>query len=160
MNKYLIFDMDGTIVDFYGVEGWKHYLDDLQDATPYKIAKPIYDMKQLNALLLKAKAAGWKIIVESWLSRVKTDINFHQRVIEAKDAWLDEYQFPYDEKIYLEYGTNKEEAVAHLNGIKILFDDSDNVLEGWNGLKIDAKNDILPALETILMMPQLLYLEN
>lgn len=159
MNKYLIFDMDGTIVDFYGVEGWKHYLDDLQDATPYRIAKPIYDMSILNGLLSQAKTAGWKIVVVSWLSRVKTDKDFHQRIIEAKDEWLDVQGFPYDEKIYLEYGTNKEEAVAHLEGIKVLFDDSNDVLDNWHGLKINAQYDIIPALRAIIM-PQRLYLER
>ena len=27
MNKVLVFDMDGTIADFYGVEGWLEYLN-------------------------------------------------------------------------------------------------------------------------------------
>ena len=50
MNKTLVFDLDGTIVDFYGVDGW---LDDLHNEStrPYDIAKPLYNMEVLNAIL-------------------------------------------------------------------------------------------------------------
>ena len=39
MRKQINFDMDGTLVDFYGVEGW---LDDLmnRNTRPYREAKP------------------------------------------------------------------------------------------------------------------------
>ena len=50
MRKVIVFDMDGTIADFYGVEGW---LDDLyaSNPRPYEIAKPLVDMTILNKLL-------------------------------------------------------------------------------------------------------------
>lgn len=149
MDKYLVFDMDGTIADFYGVKDWKHYLDDLQDATPYRIAKPIYTPAVLNKLLMNMKKNGYKIIVVSWLSRVATDKTFHQRIIEAKKEWLTKTQFPCDDAIFLNYGENKEDAVKNLSGIKILIDDSDDVLATWSGMKIDAKNNILPVLSSL-----------
>ena len=34
MRKVIVFDMDGTITDFYGVEGW---LDDLHASNPRPI---------------------------------------------------------------------------------------------------------------------------
>ena len=56
--KYLCFDMDGTIADLYGVENW---LNDLrnENARPYRVAKPIYDMDTLNFLLDALKSQGW-----------------------------------------------------------------------------------------------------
>ena len=34
MNKVLVFDMDGTLCDFYGVEGWLNCLM-AEDVRPY-----------------------------------------------------------------------------------------------------------------------------
>jgi phosphoserine phosphatase len=49
MNKILVFDMDGTIANFYGVKGWLDYLIN-EDTTPYEIAEPLYDMDVLNEI--------------------------------------------------------------------------------------------------------------
>ena len=51
MDKMIIFDMDGTIADLYSVNNW---LDKLRafDVTPYKNAKPLYDMEILKLVLL------------------------------------------------------------------------------------------------------------
>ena len=43
MNKVLVFDMDGTLCDFYGVEGWLNCLM-AEDVRPYVEARPFYDM--------------------------------------------------------------------------------------------------------------------
>lgn len=50
MNKTLVFDMDGTIADFYGVDGW---LDDLHASNPrpYEEALPLWDMIELVDVL-------------------------------------------------------------------------------------------------------------
>ena len=43
MNRTLVFDMDGTIANLYGVENW---LEDLRsfNPRPYIVAEPMYDM--------------------------------------------------------------------------------------------------------------------
>ena len=52
-ERIINFDMDGTIADLYGVDGW---LNDLinGDTRPYDIAKPLVNMsalaRRLNAL--------------------------------------------------------------------------------------------------------------
>ena len=58
MNKTIVFDMDGTIADLYGVEGWLDMLR-AEDATPYRQAKPIYDMDMLNDLIDILKNMGY-----------------------------------------------------------------------------------------------------
>ena len=50
MNRRICLDMDGTFVDFYGVQGWLEYLMN-HDATPYKVAKPLYDVIELLEVL-------------------------------------------------------------------------------------------------------------
>lgn len=151
MNKYLVFDMDGTIADFYGVPGWQHYLDDLQDAYPYRHAEPIYDMKLLNSIVDAYRRNGWKIIIISWLSRVKTRPEFHNDIKEAKLEWLAKYDFIYDEIYFTDYGVNKWEVVSHLEGKKVLIDDSEVVRSTWKDVSIDANQNICKILMSTLL---------
>ena len=62
MTKVLVFDMDGTLANFYGVDGW---LNDLQNENPrpYEIAEPLYNMDVLVSLLngLKEKEERYGI---------------------------------------------------------------------------------------------------
>ena len=48
--KTLVFDMDGTLADTYGVNGWLQMLR-AEDPTPYEKATPLYDMMLLTAIL-------------------------------------------------------------------------------------------------------------
>ncbi len=150
MDKYLVLDMDGTFVDFYGVEGWKHYLDDLQDETPYRIAKPIYNMKIFNHILNKLQEQGWKIVINSWLSCTKTE-NFHNRIRTAKTEWLRNHNVPYDMVFFLDYGTDKQDCIRHLEGIQVLVDDNGNIRAQWDGPTIDATQNIIPLLSKLLV---------
>ena len=47
-SKVINFDMDGTIANLYGVEGW---LDDLENfrTRPYEQAKPLVNMRILKS---------------------------------------------------------------------------------------------------------------
>ena len=54
------FDMDGTIADLYGVEGWLEMLMN-EDATPYAIAKPLVNLSALARLMHKAQRNGFEI---------------------------------------------------------------------------------------------------
>ena len=150
MNKILVLDMDGTFVDFYGVEGWKHYLDDLQDETPYVIAKPVYDMNRFNRVLRQLKMQGWVIIVNTWLSRTKTE-EFHERIRNAKLNWLAKYAVPYDMFISTDYGVDKQSMIKKLGGLQIIADDNADIRATWDGPTIDATQDIIPALESLLI---------
>lgn len=67
MTKMLVFDMDGTIADLYGVEGWLSMLE-AENPAPYEVAAPLYDMAELCELLNELRAASWTIAVTSWLA--------------------------------------------------------------------------------------------
>ena len=86
MNKILVFDMDGTIADLYGVENW---LEDLrnENARPYEVAKAIYDKMVLNEILEMLKAQGWRIVVTTWLAKDSTEY-YKNLVRQAKLQWL------------------------------------------------------------------------
>ena len=70
--KMVCFDMDGTIADLYGVEGWLSMLRN-ENPLPYEIAKPMWDMKALADVLMALKLAEIEIRVISWLSKDSTE---------------------------------------------------------------------------------------
>lgn len=149
MDKILVFDMDGTIADFYNVKGWKNYLDK-GNPIPYIVAKPIYDMFSLNNLLELLKSQGWKVVIVSWVAK-ECDDDFKNAIRIAKTDWLDRYNFPYDELHIVKYGTTKANCVRKYDGRKILIDDNEKVRKGWNGETINANENILIDLTNLLV---------
>lgn len=149
MNKYLVFDMDGTIADLYGVDGW---LYDLQHGItrPYEIAKPMYNMDTLADILNRLKEIGWVIVITTWLA-MNSDNDYKERTREAKKAWLAQHNFPYDEIHLVKYGTTKADCTRKHGGYQILIDDNSKVRKGWTlGSTIDANENILDALKALL----------
>ena len=150
MNKILVFDMDGTIADFYGVEGW---LEDLKNynTRPYEIAQPVYEPTMLNNLIDTLKVNGWRIVIVSWLSK-DSNKEYDTAVRSAKRAWLEQIGFPYDEIHLVKYGTTKANCTRHLGGFQILVDDNEKVRSGWNlGNTINANENILEQLVNLLV---------
>lgn len=148
MEKNLVFDMDGTIVNFYGVCDWLNYILE-EDDYPYRNAEPLYNMNDLNLILETLKMFGWKIIVTTWLARGASE-SYNKKVAAAKEQWLNRYNFPYDELNICKYGTNKTKF-SREGGIKILIDDDDAVRSRWNiGESVDANQDILEYLKDLL----------
>jgi len=147
--KALVFDMDGTIADLYGVEGW---LEDLraENPRPYSEAKPLYNMFVLNELLKLFQEMGWKIIVISWLAMNSTK-EYDEKVREAKRNWLAENGFPADEIHIVKYGTTKADCTRAKGGFQVLIDDNEKVRKGWNlGNTIDANKNIIKELVALL----------
>lgn len=148
MNKILVFDMDGTIANLYGVENW---LSDLinENTRPYEIAEPMYDMTELKKVLLTLKALGYKVVVTTWLSKNGSK-DYNNRTRTAKLNWLEKYGFPYDEIHLVKYGTTKANCTRKLGGEQILFDDNEKVRNGWNlGETVNANEDILTVLKEL-----------
>ena len=149
MNKMLVFDMDGTIADLYGVEGWLDMLH-AENATPYMIARPLYDMDNLNVVLNLLKAEGWRIAVTTWLAKGSSKA-YDAKVRKAKIAWLDKMNFPYDEIHLVKYGTTKANCTRYYGGFQILIDDNEKVRNGWTlGNVINANENIIDKLVDLI----------
>lgn len=149
MNKTLVFDLDGTIVNFYGVDNW---LNDIrnENTRPYDIAEPLYDMDILNAILLALKSQGWRIAITTWLA-MNSSVEFENRTRNAKLEWLAKYDFPYDEIHLVRYGTTKANCTRSKGGYQILVDDNAKIRQGWHlGSTIDANENILEKLVALL----------
>lgn len=148
MTKMLVFDMDGTIADLYGVEGW---LEDLETykTRPYEIAKPIYDMNELNETLQKLQKLGWQIVITTWLAMNATK-EYNKAVAKAKKDWLAKYNFPYDEIHCVKYGTTKADCTRKKADFQILIDDNKKVRDGWTlGTTVNAKYNIMDFLKAL-----------
>ena len=143
MKKEIWFDMDGTIADLYGVDGWLKMLID-SDPTPYEIARPLLRMTTLARLLNRLQREGWKIGIVSWLSKSGTE-TYNRAVTEAKREWLAKHlkSVRFDYVDILPYGTPKE---IGRNGF--LFDDEEKNRKNWQGIALDV-NEILETLKTL-----------
>jgi len=149
MNKTLVFDMDGTLANFYGVDGW---LEDIrnENTRPYDIAKPLYNMEVLNAILDLLRAQGWTIAITTWLAKGSTKA-FDDMVRASKIAWLQKYNFSYDEIHLVRYGTTKANCTRKNGGVQILVDDNEKIRKGWHlGSTIDANKNIIDELINLL----------
>ena len=144
MKKEICFDMDGTIADLYGVEGW---LEDLEHFSPrpYEMARPMMRMNQLARKLNQLQRKGYTIKVISWLSKANNKA-YDELVIEAKLAWLNIHlhSVQFDEIVIIPYGTPKSWF-----GDGILFDDEERNREEWNGFAYEP-SEILEVLNSLL----------
>ena len=143
MKKEIWFDMDGTIADLYGVDGWLEMLID-SDPTPYEIARPLLRMATLARLLNRLQREGWEIGIVSWLSKSGTEA-YNRAVTEAKREWLAKHlkSVRFDYIDILPYGTPKE---VGRNGI--LFDDEERNRTNWNEIAYDV-NEIIETLKAL-----------
>lgn len=140
-TKAIYFDMDGTIADLYGVEGW---LSDLANFSvrPYLEAAALVNLSQLARKLnhLQRKE-GYTIGIVSWSSKISTAA-YDEEITIAKLSWLKAHMpsVRWDEIHIVPYGTPKEEVVNFPMGI--LFDDTTEVRETWKGAAYDVDNII------------------
>lgn len=128
--KMLVFDMDGTIANLYGVNGW---LDDLraENPRPYIEAEPMWDMRELADALT---ALHIEIRVVTWLSKDSSEA-YKDEVRKAKLDWLKAQGFPFDKFHGIRYGATKADSVRKYlaeDETAILFDDNAKIRNGWH----------------------------
>ena len=142
-EKIINFDMDGTFVDLYGVDGW---LDDLTNSRtrPYEIAKPMINMSAFAKRLNYLQKIGYIINVISWTAK-NGSADFNERVKTAKLNWLAKHlkSVKFNNVYIVPYGTPKHEISSG-----ILFDDEKPNRDKWGVGAYDV-NDILEVLRAV-----------
>lgn len=137
------FDMDGTIANLYGVEGW---LEDITNKSvrPYKEAKPLVNLSSLARVLNRLQRNGYEIAVISWLAK-NSNTEYDEKVTKAKMEWLENHlpSVKWDKISIVAYGTPKSTC-----GKGILFDDEEPNRKAWNGTAYDV-NDIIGTLKNL-----------
>lgn len=144
MTKAIYFDMDGTIANLYGVNGWLDCIIN-EYTKPYREAKALVNMRQLGKELNRLKQNGYTIGIISWLAKGATN-EYNKRVTQAKRNWLARHlsAVQFDEVHIVEYGTPKQTL-----GNGILFDDEEPNRMNWIGKAYDV-NDIIETLKAIV----------
>lgn len=135
--KNIYFDMDGTIANLYGVEGW---LDDIraERVRPYAEAKPMVNFSVLARVLNRLTRNGYSVNVISWTARGGSS-EYNEAVAEAKRAWLAKHlpSVRFENVFIVPYGTPKQNF-----GFGVLFDDEKPNRDNWNGVAYDVDNII------------------
>lgn len=137
MKRGIYFDLDGTIADLYGVEGW---LDDLiaENVRPYAEAKPLLNLSLLARYIHKAQRMGYTVGVISWLSKNGTP-EYNEAVTAVKREWLAKHlpSVEWDEIHIVKYGTPKSTCRTCPG---ILFDDEQRNLDEWGAGAVIASS--------------------
>ena len=125
----IAFDMDGTIANLYGVDGWLAMLIN-HNATAYKQAEVMVNMSALARLLNKLQRKGYEIGVISWLAKNSTTA-FDEEVTKAKKEWLAKHlkSVRFDFVEIVPYGTDKN--IVRKTSTDILFDDEEGNRKAW-----------------------------
>lgn len=141
--KKIYFDMDGTIANLYGVDGWLEYLIN-RDTTPYEKALPMINFSYLARLIHRLQNEGYAIGIISWTAKNSTN-EYNARIAEAKKRWLKKHlpSVHFDEIHIVEYGTPKSTC-----GNGILFDDEEQNRIEWNGTAYNVDR-ILEVLQNL-----------
>ena len=128
MKRGIYFDVDGTIANLYGVEGWLSDLE-AENVRPYVEAKPMVNLSLLARYIHKAQRMGYTVGVISWLSKSGSP-SYNEAVTTAKREWLAKHlpSVEWDEIHIVEYGTPKSTCRTYSG---ILFDDEQRNLDEW-----------------------------
>lgn len=147
MKKVSInFDLDGTIVDFYGVENYIDYLK-ANDPYPYIHAAPLLNLSLLARRLNQLQRMGYEINIISWLARNSNPV-YDLDVTIAKLHWLQRHlpSVRWDKINIVPYGTPKYRFAED----GILFDDEAKNRDSWNCGKAYDVDNILDILSTMV----------
>ncbi len=130
MRTYF-FDMDGTFVDLYGVNGW---LDDIlnENTRPYDEAKPLVNLARLAKAINKVRRNGNKVCIVTWLAPDVSE-EYNTRVTISKLNYLKKHlpSVTFDKIFIIPYGTPKQNYCT--NRTDVLFDDEERNRKNWTG---------------------------
>lgn len=152
MSKVIMFDMDGTVYDLYGVPNWLEKLEN-SDVSAYCDGAPLVNLRELEKVCRALIKNGYEIGVITWLSKNGSP-RFNRNTALTKKMWV-ENNMPYVTKFTAQtYGTPKQKALNRSVKKAILVDDNNEVRKMWDTPKqrksIDAKGDIIKALWELL----------
>lgn len=142
-------DMDGTIANLYGYEGWLGHLGS-GSVEPYAKCEPLGNAAEVDALLRELQALGTLVEVVSWASKGGTQ-EYADRIRDAKLEWLARHLpsvRPSNVHV-VPYGTPKSEVGA----MGLLLDDERRNCEEWRkagGVAYEVTEGVTEVLKAVL----------
>ena len=126
-NATIYFDLDGTIADLYGFDGWLDCLQNEQ-TTPYTEAGLLVDGEQFRNFLAAGRAAGVLFGVISWCAK-NASKDYRKAIRRARIDWLKKNNLLqcFSELHVVRYGTPKNRAAKNRTGVLV-----DDELQRWN----------------------------
>jgi hypothetical protein len=145
MKMKILFDLDGTVADLYGVSNW---LECLRNEIPiYRELKPLVDMEQLSFIAEILQNKGVEIGVVTWLSK-NASADYELITAMEKWHWCKEFMPFIDFFEAQPYGTPKQTNFHHTQCI--LIDDNEEVRKDFETphrrKTFDANLDIIEFL--------------
>lgn len=150
----VFFDMDGTVADLYGRDGW--LLELRSKVSPFKELAPLVDMEALDSYMKALKPRNFHFEIITWTPMEATH-KFHTECANDKDLWATKYMNQIEDVTCLPYGTPKQDAEnVNQSEVNILIDDNPEVIESWEadghrGILVTEDFTALDALEMLFI---------
>ncbi len=129
MKKIVYLDMDGTIFDLYGQDGWLEKLRS-ENAEVFGGDRRIITEERLR-MFFPADEYDVRVLSMTPLGASK---EYCEKVVEKKNEWLDKFFPSITKRIYRAYGHNKNLKNSEN---AILVDDSEPIRNSWRGIAIN-----------------------
>lgn len=130
MKKIKVYlDLDGTIADLYGKENWLECLRAEKENT-FSDLRPMISQDKLLEIFPQERY-DIRILSMTPLGASKA---FCEKVVEEKNAWLDEHFPALKKRIYQKYGHNKN---VKNSANAILVDDNETIRKSWKGIALN-----------------------
>lgn len=129
MKIKVYLDMDGTIADLYGQPDWLGAIRS-EALGLFLRARPLVSEK---VLLEKFPKEKYEIVILSMTPK-GASLEYCERVIEEKNAWVDKYFPSLTKRIYKKYGHNKN---LKNSTNAILIDDNEIIRNNWRGVALN-----------------------
>ena len=130
MKKIKVYlDLDGTVASLYTEKNWLKRLRDEEEGLFLNL-KPMISQDRLLEIFPKE---NYDIRILS-MTPLGASKPFCERVVQEKNAWLDEHFPALKKRIYQKYGHNK-----NLKGSAnaILIDDNEAIRNSWKGIALN-----------------------
>ena len=129
MKKVVYLDMDGTIFDLYGQNGWLDAIKN-EDSTIFGGDRRIITEEKLREIFPENEY-DVRILTMTPLNASK---EYCEKVIEEKNKWLDSFFPSITKRIFKSHGHNKN---LKNSASAILVDDSEPIRNSWKGTAIN-----------------------
>ena len=146
LDKFIFFDLDGTLVDTYKDPNWLKKIEN-EDVSLFEEAKPLIKQKHLLDLIEKLQDKGYKIGIISYLPWYASN-RYKAEVKKAKEDYIKSKfsKINFDKIHIIPYGIPKD---TFADKGDVLIDDDPKFRKAWSKGKAYTHEDLINKLKRI-----------